>query len=90
MKSSLNNHKSFLRCHKKYTVQSLGSMELNELETLWEENQENEILSKPENDNANTNDCSMSQHPVNMHLFYGSELDAFGQEISTESTRLSA
>ena len=50
-------------------LQSLSKMELDELEALWEENQEEEMQS---NDSHFEN--AISAQPVNVHLFYGNAI----------------
>ena len=53
--------------------QSLGKMELDELESLWEENnqEEDEIMLCNNEDVVERSGCVMTPQPVNMQLFYG-------------------
>ena len=45
-------------------------MELDELESLWEQNNESSADTSASNDPH-----PLQQHPVNMHLFYGHDID---------------
>lgn len=57
-----------LEVEAKYS-KSLGRVELDELESLWEQNNEGSTNAST----SNTPD-PIQQHPVNMHLFYGHDL----------------
>ena len=47
-------------------------MELDELESLWEENQQEEMQSDPKV--VGDKSSSMTPDPVNMQLFYGNSM----------------
>jgi hypothetical protein len=52
-------------------------MELDELESLWEQNNGDSALerSSTEADSHSIHQHQQKHHPVNMHLFYGNELN---------------